>query len=199
MKLLQFVTNGRSVFIFDVDVEKTAYATITPCAMRARLEQVLYELDAYRTTGNPNGHSVTMRMEFQRVGLGIVREHWLAGVGTGDTQQAFNAAYEQEHSALLPRWRLRAHNEYLTLAISFGVFGLLWSLFSWWWPAWRNKAFGHPLFIAWGIIFLLSCFSEDTIETQPGATFFALYYALFVFAAPLNGEGAPAPAPGRSA
>lgn len=168
-------------------------------AMRARLEQVLYELDAYRTTGNPNGHSVTMRMEFQRVGLGIVREHWLAGVGTGDTQQAFNAAYEQEHSALLPRWRLRAHNEYLTLAISFGVFGLLWSLFSWWWPAWRNKAFGHPLFIAWGIIFLLSCFSEDTIETQPGATFFALYYALFVFAAPLNGEGAPAPAPGRSA
>ena len=34
MKLLQFVTNGRSVFIFDVDVEKTAYATVAPCGMR---------------------------------------------------------------------------------------------------------------------------------------------------------------------
>ncbi len=168
-------------------------------AMRARMEQVLYELDVYRNTGNPNGHSVTMRMEFQRVGMGIARRHWLFGVGTGDTQMAFNAAYEVEHSALLPKWRLRAHNEYLTLAISFGAFGLLWSLFSWWWPARRLGAFRHPLFMAWGIIFLLSCFSEDTIETQPGATFFALYYALFVFAAPLIGEAVPVRAPDRSA
>jgi uncharacterized membrane protein len=168
-------------------------------AMRARIEQVLYELDVYHSTGNPNGHSVTMRMEFQRVGMGIARKHWLAGVGTGDTQAAFNAAYERDQSALLPKWRLRAHNEYLTLAISFGVFGLLWSLFSWWWPALRNKAFHNPLFIAWGIIFLLSCFSEDTIETQPGATFFALYYALFVFAAPLSGAAAPAHGADRSA
>ena len=168
-------------------------------AMRARIEQVLYELDVYRGTGNPNGHSVTMRMEFQRVGLGIARRHWLFGVGTGDTQQAFNAAYEREHSALLPKWRLRAHNEYLTLAISFGVIGLLWSLFAWWWPAHRLGAFRHPLFIAWGIIFLLSCFSEDTIETQPGATFFALYYTLFVFAAPLTGAAVPTHGADRSA
>jgi hypothetical protein len=153
-------------------------------AMRARIEQVLYELDTYRASGDPNGHSVTMRMEFQRVGLGIAKEHWLTGAGTGDTQLAFDAAYAAEQSPLAGKWRLRAHNQYLTLLISFGVFGLLWSLFSWWWPAWRLNAFRHPLFIAWGIIFLLSCFSEDTLETQMGATFFALYYALFVFAAP---------------
>ncbi|MEO8732821.1 MAG: O-antigen ligase family protein [Flavobacteriales bacterium] len=153
-------------------------------AMRARIEQVLYELDIYRTTGDPSGHSVTMRMEFQRVGYSIAKDHWIAGVGTGDTQLAFDAAYDRVHSRLEKRWRLRAHNEYLTIIISFGVFGLVWSLFSWWWPAWRLKAFRHPLFIAWGIIFLLSCLSEDTIETQMGATFFALYYTLFVFAAP---------------
>lgn len=153
-------------------------------AMRARLEQVLYELEVYRTTGDPNGHSVTMRMEFQRVGLGIARKHGLFGVGTGDTQQAFDAAFARTNSPLDAQWRLRAHNEYLTLLISFGVLGLLWSLFSWWWPAWRNGAFSHRLFIAWGLVFLISCFSEDTLETQMGATFFALYYALFVFAAP---------------
>lgn len=153
-------------------------------ALRARLEQVLYELDVYRATGDPNGHSVTMRLEFARAGLHIAREHWLVGVGTGDTQRAFNEAFVQLHSPLQDRWRLRAHNEYLTLFISFGAFGLLWSLFCWCWPAVRNRAFDHPLFTAWAIIFLLSCLSEDTLETQPGATFFALYYALFVFAAP---------------
>ena len=107
-------------------------------AMRARIEQVLYELDTYRASGDPNGHSVTMRMEFQRVGLGIAKEHWLTGAGTGDTQLAFDAAYAAEQSPLAGKWRLRAHNQYLTLLISFGVFGLLWSLFSWWWPAWRH-------------------------------------------------------------
>lgn len=153
-------------------------------AMRARIGQVLYELEIYRTTGDPNGHSVTMRLEFLRVGLGIARAHWLHGVGTGDTQLAFDAAFAQSNSPLDAKWRFRAHNQYLTLFISFGAVGFFWSMFAWWWPAFRNKAFAHPLFIAWGIIFLLSCFSEDTLETQPGATFFALYYALFVLAAP---------------
>lgn len=153
-------------------------------AMAARIAQVLYELDAYRNQGDPNGHSVTMRIEFVRTGLHIARENWLTGVGTGDTQRAFNAAFDELDSPLEPQWRLRAHNEYLTLFISFGLFGFLWSLFSWWWPAWRLQACTQPLFMAWAIIFLLSCLSEDTIETQMGATFFALYYALFVFAAP---------------
>lgn len=153
-------------------------------AMRARIEQVLYELDTYHATGDPNGHSVTMRLEFLRVGKQIAKAHWLTGVGTGDTQLTFDAAFISANSPLDTKWRLRAHNEYLTLFISFGVFGFLWCLFSWWWPAFRNKAFARPLFVAWGIIFLLSCFSEDTLETQMGATFFALYYALFVFAAP---------------
>lgn len=165
-------------------------------AMRDRLGQVFYELDTYRRTGDPNGHSVTMRMEFARVGAHIAARHWATGVGTGDTQPAFDAAFNEWHSPLLPQWRLRAHNEYLTLLISFGVFGLLWSLFSWWWPAWRNRAFTHPLFTAWAIIFLLSCLTEDTIETQMGATFFALYYTLFVFAAPTAPSSDRTPAAG---
>ncbi|MBS1581233.1 MAG: O-antigen ligase family protein [Bacteroidetes bacterium] len=161
--------------------------------LRARIDQVLYEVESARNTGDPSAHSVTMRLAFLRTGASIAREHWLFGVGTGDTQRAFDEAYEREHSPLLPRWRLRAHNEYLTLAISFGVFGALWCLFTWWWPAKRLEAFRHPLFLAWGLIFLISCLSEDTIETQMGATFFALYYTLFTFAAP-PAQRAPAAA-----
>lgn len=167
-------------------------------AMRARLDQVFYEIDRYRRSGDPNGHSVTMRLEFLRTGLYIARNNWLYGVGTGDTQLAFDRAFDELHSPLEPQWRLRAHNQFLTLFISFGVFGFVWGLFTWWWPAWRLRAFRQPLFIAWGIIFLISCLTDDTIETQMGATFFALYFGLFVFAAPMPEEG-PAPAPVRSA
>jgi hypothetical protein len=168
-------------------------------ALQARIDQVLYEFEIYRKGGDPSGHSVTMRLEFVRTGLGIAKAHWPFGVGTGDTQLAFNEAYQRNGSPLDARWRLRAHNEYLTLLISFGLPGFLWCLFSWWWPAWRNRACAQPLFTAWAIIFLLSCFSEDTLETQMGATFFALYYALFVFAAPPIPEATPAHAPPGSA
>ena len=154
--------------------------------LRERFEEVLFELTMYGTSGNANGHSVAMRLEFWKTGLAIAKANWLVGVGTGDTQLAFDHAYEKRQSSLLPKWRLRAHNEYLTLWISFGIIGLLWALFSWWWPAWKNGAWRDPLFIAWAITFAVSCLTDDTIETQAGATFFALYYALFVFAAPLK-------------
>lgn len=152
--------------------------------LRARVDEVLWELDRYRVYGEANGHSVTMRLEYWKAGRAIAKDHWATGVGTGDTRPAFAAQYERMHSRLRPEWRHRAHNEYLTLLISFGVFGLAWSLFSWWWPAWRLGAWRDPLFIAWAVLFLGSCLTDDTVETQTGATFFALYYALLVFASP---------------
>ena len=152
--------------------------------IRARIEQVLYELERYRATGDANGHSVAMRMEFLRAGMQIAREHWLTGVGTGDSRPAFAEQYDRMGSSLHAKWRLRAHNQYLTLLISFGVFGMVWSMFSWLAPALMRGTFRKPLFVCWAIIFLVSCLSEDTIETQMGATFFAFHYALFVLATP---------------
>lgn len=153
-------------------------------AIRERIEEVFFELEHYRAYGAADGHSVAMRLEFLKAGTAIAERNWLVGVGTGDTKIAFAQQYERMETALSEEWRHRAHNEYLTLWISFGVFGLLWSLFAWWWPARAMGAWRDPYFIAWAIIFGISCLTDDTIETQAGATFLALFYALFVFAAP---------------
>lgn len=153
-------------------------------SLEQRFSEVIMELGQYNAYGIASGHSVTMRLEFWKAGMAIAKEHPISGVGTGDTQVAFDEYYENSNSTLGPEWRHRAHNEYLTLLISFGTFGLLWSLFSWWWPAYINGAWHDPLFIAWAVIFGISCMTDDTIETQAGATFFALYYAMLVFAAP---------------
>lgn len=149
--------------------------------LRDRVEEILFELDDYQSTGNPSGYSMAMRLEFWKTGWAIARREWLHGVGTGDTQHAFDEEYERRRSLLQEHWRLRAHNEYLTLWISFGVFGLFGALFCWVWPAWKNGAFRRPLFVAWALTFAISCLTDDTIETQAGATFFAFFYCLFVF------------------
>jgi len=153
-------------------------------SLRARVDEVLFELDQYRSTGQADGHSVTMRIEFLRAGWAIAKRNSLTGVGTGDTKGAFADHYERTSSSLAPKWRLRAHNQYLTLLISFGAGGLIVSLLAWWWPAWKLGAWRSPLFVAWALAFGISCLTDDTVETQAGATFLALYYALLVFAAP---------------
>lgn len=165
--------------------------------LSARFDEVAFEFQQYRSKGAVDGHSVTMRLEYLRAGWNIARVHPWSGVGTGDTELAFQEEYERMGSKLSEPWRRRAHNEYLTLLISFGVIGLGWSLFTWWFPAWRTGAWKHPLFIAWAIIFGISCLTDDTIETQVGATFFAFYYTLLVFAAPRE-EAVPATAPTRA-
>lgn len=159
-----------------------------------RMEDLLQEVAQYRAMGHADGHSLALRLEFLRTGLSIARQHWAIGVGTGDTQRVFDREYERINSPLEARWRLRTHNLFLTWTISFGVFGTAWLLFSIWWPAWRTGAWRDPLFIAWAIIFGVSCLADDTVETQAGATFFAFFYALLVFAAPRE-EGVMATAP----
>lgn len=154
----------------------------------ARLDEVRFELDQYRAYGRANGHSVTMRLEFWRAGLGILHDHWPFGVGTGDTQVAFDEQYARMGSTLAPEWRFRAHQQYLTLFISFGLLGGLWCLFALAWPAWAMGAWRDPHFLVWALVLGIAGLTDDTIETQAGATLFALYYALFVFASPTTGR-----------
>lgn len=173
----------------DVDVRRIEHGFTFPEAqepsqLRERFDEIAYEIGQYKAYGRANGHSITMRLEFKKVGMEIARENWAFGVGTGDTQLAFTAAHSKRNNGLDPQWWLRAHDQYLTWTISFGIIGLLWILFSLMWPVLRLQAWEHGLFVAWAIILALSNLSNDTLETQAGATFFALYYALFVFAAP---------------
>ena len=146
-----------------------------------RIYEVIWEFDRYNRGYPPNEKSLVQRYLYLQAGWSIARDHLLIGVGNGDVKQEFRAYYDSVDSPLEGDWRQRAHNQFLTFLISFGVPGLLIFLVALVVPlylAGRQRSFLAAGFL---ILLMLSMLSEDTLETATGAAFSALFYALFVF------------------
>ena len=150
--------------------------------LRARLSATLFEYNLYRRYNNPNGGSLSQRIEYTRASFHIIGQHPWFGVGTGDVPQAFSQAYDELRSPLKEEFRFRAHNQYLAIAVAFGLVGLVFFLFVLlypWGASRRNHTYLYMVFLT---IMLLSMFPEDTLETQAGATLFAFFMSLLLMA-----------------
>lgn len=147
--------------------------------LRRRLDKIFFEIALLQNGGNPSGNSVTQRIEFWRAAWHVIEQKPLLGVGTGDVKSAMDDAYITIDSRLYAEFRLRAHNQYLTFWMAFGVFGMLLLM------ATLLIPYGVPvtergfLFTAFCVIVALSYLTEDTLETQAGVTMVGFFSALF--------------------
>jgi hypothetical protein len=151
-------------------------------SIRGQIYELLWGLDEYRKTGDPTGSSQMQRLEFWKASLGIINDNWLTGVGTGDMNEAFQQQYEKMKTKLAPDQRWRSHDQFLSIFVGFGIFGLLWFLFAILYPAIKLGKFKDYFFLVFFIIAMLSMTTEDTIESQLAVTFFAFFYSFFLFA-----------------
>lgn len=151
-------------------------------SIRGQVYELLWGIDEYRKTGDPTGSSLMQRLEFWKASAGIIKDNWLTGVGTGDMNEAFQKQYEKMKSRLSPDQRWRSHNQFLSVFVGFGIFGLLWFLFALLYPPIKLGKFRDYFFLVFFIIGMLSMIPEDTIESQLGVTFIAFFYSFLLFA-----------------
>jgi hypothetical protein len=151
-------------------------------SIRGRIHEILWEIDVYKKTGNPNGNSITQRFEHWKTAVSIIKQNLFFGVGTGDVQHAFDDEYKKTNSPLSKDLRFRSHNQYLTFTVAFGIIGLIVFLFSLVYPMMKQKMVFDFLYITFFIIAIFSFLTDDMLETQSGATFFAFFNAFFLFA-----------------
>ena len=149
----------------------------------SKWRELVWEYTKFKKGENPSGHSISMRLEFWKTGVYIFNEHPLFGVGTGDIQDSYNHMYEKTNSKLETVWRLRCHNQYLAITVAFGLFGLTVFLFYLLYPAYTLRKTLHFLYWPFFSIAVLSFFTEDTLETQSGVTFFIFFQTLFLWLA----------------
>ncbi|MCF8304283.1 MAG: O-antigen ligase family protein [Bacteroidales bacterium] len=150
-------------------------------SLKARLYPFLFGYRYYLESGNPNNNSVIQRLEYWKASYRLIQDNWLTGVGTGDIDNAFMQEYKAMDSKLEKGNRHRAHNQFLAIAVAFGIPGLLWFLFALVYPPVKMNKLSSYFFGVFFIIGVLSMIPEDTLESQPGATFFAFFYCLFLF------------------
>ena len=149
---------------------------------KARLSETAFEYNLYRRYNNPNGGSLSQRIEYTRASLFLIKKHPLFGVGTGDIPTAYQQAYDELNSPLEPQFRHKAHNQYLSITVGFGIIGLIIFLITILLPFCSAKRYRTYLYTVFLVIAMLSMLPEDTIETQAGVMWFAFFNSLFIFA-----------------
>jgi hypothetical protein len=147
---------------------------------KTRLFKILWGYQSYLDGRGINGHSVLMRWEYWKTAIQIIQKNLLLGVGTGDVQDSFNTEYEFSNSSLFKEYRLRAHNQFLTYGVSFGIIGMLSFLFIMFYPLVKLHFYKNNIYFAFFSIIFLSMLTEDTLEVQAGINLFAFFNTIFL-------------------
>lgn len=146
-----------------------------------RIHQTFWEISEFRREGKPEGHTLSQRVEYWKAAREAIGKKPWFGWGTGDYLLAMQYGFERIESRLEFRSHMKPHNQYLSMMVLFGVVGLAWFLFAVCYPAIRLTGFQHIPFLAFFVIFMVSLFIDDTMETQAGLTFFVYFYNFFLF------------------
>lgn len=157
-------------------------------SIRTRISKIILGYQQYVSMSDPNGSSVLQRIEYLKASAHIIKHNFWIGVGTGDLPIHFKKAYQEINTVLKEKWQWRSHNQYLSILVGFGFFGLLWFLFVLLYPFFSSANYRHFLYAIFMAILLMSMLTEDTIENQAGVTFYAFFNAFFLLAAKKIGE-----------
>jgi hypothetical protein len=148
--------------------------------LESKLHSFLFEFEMYQGGADPNGFSLLQRLEHLKTAKEILADHWVFGVGIGDVDSVFQTYYEKSNSKLLPENRLRSHNQFISAWIALGIVGLVVTVLIFVVPVFQSDK--RDYFLGITLIALAVAFGfEDMLETQAGATIFALFYSLAVF------------------
>lgn len=149
--------------------------------IKVRIMKIILGYEVYKETGDPSGSSVMQRYEYSKASLALIKQNFLFGVGTGDLEDALIKEYKEMGSELKNQYLFHAHNQFIAFFITFGVFGFLWFFFALIYPPVKENYFNDFFYLVFFLIMAFSMLSDDTLETQAGATLFAFFMTFLLF------------------
>lgn len=148
--------------------------------LHKRIYELVNEYDEFINNRSINGHSLSMRLYFLKAAFILIKNNFLFGVGSGDLQNQLDKTYVDSKSPLVKEWYKHPHNQFVTIFVTLGLMGFLIFSFSILYPLITLKNYFPILFWPFFILAMGSFILDDTLETQAGISFYAIYNTLFM-------------------
>ncbi|HYQ57445.1 MAG TPA: O-antigen ligase family protein [Draconibacterium sp.] len=149
-----------------------------------RIYETIWEYDRYKSYGNPNGQSLSQRIEFVKASLVLIKENFWIGIGTGNWKNKYAKAYEQINSKLKEENQRSSHNQYLNYMVKFGILGFVFIMCMLLIPVFKEGHQKNLLFWIFLVFMGVANFGDANLETHIGLSFFCFFYCLFLWHSP---------------
>ncbi|MGZ3883076.1 MAG: O-antigen ligase family protein [Bacteroidia bacterium] len=148
---------------------------------------------AFNTTvnGNPDktsGESTAVRMLIWNECAGIIKEHFLTGVGTGDANDVLIERYRQHGLTGALEHNLNAHNQFFQTFIALGVIGFVLLLYLTIGAMVAGFAKHNLVLALFAFIISLNFLVESMLQRQDGTLFYAYFLCLLLNYNPTGSE-----------
>ncbi len=149
-----------------------------------RVYDTLWELEQYRSTGDPNNKSLVQRIEFLKASWILVKQNPWLGVGTGNWVKAYNSVYENSGSRLTPENRRSSHNQYLNYIVKFGFVGFIFILAALLFVIVRGRYYRNFILLHFLIAMAIANLGDANLETHMGLSFFVFFFSFIAWYMP---------------
>lgn len=115
--------------------------------------------------------STDLRIGIWKCAWQSTQEHWLAGVGIGNTRETLDNCFKQYNNDVFFAGEYNAHNQYLHTWLSGGIVALILFLTYWLWMLWLARWQVDKRMFFFLIFFLLVSLTENYFSRQFGMMF----------------------------
>ena len=168
--------------IQNVENKKANIYYVRNASLRRALYETYFGFTLYKRYSVINESSLLERVELWRTTWGLIREHWLFGVGIGQQHKAVEQQLKLQNSPIADKKKNRgSHNQYLTFWLTAGIIPLLYFCFLLVFPFASMRKRVTFVYFALVLMLALSMLVEDTLNAQTGRMMFSVFVPLLLF------------------
>src|SRR5690606_21519780 len=126
-----------------------------------------------------NENSFNIRSGIYKCSFELINEHWLLGVGVGNSQKSLNQCYEQFSSDVYAKQDYNTHNQYLEYWISMGILAPIVLIVLLYKLSQVNLQHKDYLAVSATILFAICFLTENVLSRHSGVILFSLFIGLY--------------------
>jgi hypothetical protein len=149
-----------------------------------RIYETIWEMNQYQFDRNPNGKTLSQRIELALLATDIVKKNIWFGIGLGNNAQAYNNMILESGSKLSFQKTGSSHNQYLNYLIRFGILGALYILGVLFYVFFKGRKNNSFLITIFFVSMLAANFGDANWETFIGLNYFAFFICFLMWITP---------------